>query len=192
MFLELLKLLMGGQTSVYSKLIARLYQVRSYGEIYQVALITILYQVSEPFQLAWEEISRKSANWWSSKSNIREKWKTHRLSSTLSTSIEKLERSSSRNRTWRLASIDVRRRWWRQSMVTLSPFVMTYRPWDVLLIDLGTLLSLKLLICGAENIKKKFSNSLFTADIDTLDDFRFHASLRIIKTESVYCDCQTF
>lgn len=52
MFLELLKLLMGGQTSVYSKLIARLYQVRSYGEIYQVALITILYQVSEPFQLA--------------------------------------------------------------------------------------------------------------------------------------------
>lgn len=36
---------------------------------------------------------------------------------------------------------------WHQLMVTYYPFVMTYRPQVVLLIDLGTLLSLKLLIC---------------------------------------------
>lgn len=51
---------------------------------------------------------------------------------------------------------------WRQLMVTYYPFVMTYRPQVVLLIDLGTLLSLKLLICcSVKNTRmKKEENKL--------------------------------
>lgn len=74
---------------------------------------------------------------------------THRLSSRLSTNTKKLERSSSRSRTRLRASTDVWKSLWRQSMVTMFPFEMTYRRWVALLIDLGTLLSPKLLICDA-------------------------------------------
>ena len=82
-------------------------------------------------------------------------WKTHRLSSELSTSTKMLEQNSNRSRTRLQASIDVRKLLWRQLMVTMFPFGMTYHRWDALLIDLGTLLSPKLLICVWVRKEKK-------------------------------------
>lgn len=99
------------------------------------------------FLLLWKISIKDKSSTVTSITNRRKNTKTHRLSSRLSTSTKKLERSSSRSRTRLRASTDVWKPLWRQSMVTTFPFEMTYRRWVALLIDLGTLLSPKLLIC---------------------------------------------
>lgn len=125
---------------------------------------------------------------------------THQLLSIRSTSIKKLLRNSNRSHRWLRAEVDVMKLLWRQLMVTMSPFVMTYHRWAVSLIDPETLLSQMLQVCveeNKENAGKKLAKFIWMRIFLDFYDFeltlpirRLNSSIAVVNVKSI-CDQKT-